>query len=163
VPTIADIRPAGSLSDLSIAKLLFKEYADSLSIDLNFQGFEEELSNLPGDYAAPLGTLLLAWDQDLPIGCVAIRPFEGPDVAELKRLFVRNAGRGMGVGLCLTLAALEFARLAGYEKIRLDTLPSMTSAQRLYASQGFREIEPYRFNPVPGTVFMELDLSRPST
>lgn len=137
---------------------LFSEYAASLGIDLSFQGFAEELAGLPGAYAAPRGALLLAVEGDAALGCVAVRPLEWPQIAELKRLYVRPAGRGQGLGSVLTRAALEAAHEAGYERVRLDTLPSMGTAQQLYERFGFRDIDAYRYNPIESTRYMELDL-----
>ena len=91
-------------------------------------------------------------------GCVAIRPFDGLNVAELKRLYVRPSARGHGLGLWLAGAAIAAAREVGYTAIRLDTLPTMMSAQALYRRLGFREIDPYRVNPIPGTSYWELRL-----
>ena len=156
----AAIRPAGGLADLEFVRTLFEEYAAELGVDLGFQGFAEEVATLPGAYAPPRGLLLLAWSADVPAGCAGLRPL-GPDVCELKRLFVRPAYRGRGLARQLSTAALGEARARGYRRIRLDTLPGMVEAQRLYRDLGFREIAPYRANPVPGAVFMELDLAPP--
>lgn len=153
------IAEARSESDVDLVRKLFQEYAATLPLDLSYQGFASELDGLPGEYAPPRGALLLALDEHgRPIGCVALRPLEWPLVAELKRLYVAPAGRGTGLGLALTRAALDAARHAGYECVRLDTLPSMVAAQRLYRSLGFRDIGSYRFSPVEGTRYMELDL-----
>jgi len=152
------IRPIASPADFTIARTLFEEYGASLGVDLAFQDFATELATLPGAYVPPTGALLLAELEGEVVGCVALRPLEPPLVAELKRLYVRAAGRGHGLGSALTLAALDQARAAGYRRIRLDTLPGMTQAQALYRQLGFRDIPPYRYNPVPGTRFMELDL-----
>ena len=152
---IASIEDATGLAEV---RVLFEEYAASLGIDLAFQGFPQELAGLPGAYAAPGGTLLLARLDGAAVGCVAVRPLQPPAVAELKRLYVREAGRGHGLGLALSEAAIAFARGAGYASLRLDTLPDMHAARRLYAGLGFREIAPYRHNPVAGTSYLELDL-----
>jgi ribosomal protein S18 acetylase RimI-like enzyme len=152
-----EIRPARR-DELPLVRELFREYADSLGVDLSFQGFEDELARLPGEYAPPRGALLLACEGGDAAGCVAIRPLEPIEVCELKRLNVRAASRGGGLGRSLTLAAIDEARRLGYARMRLDTLPSMAAARRLYAGLGFREIEPYRFNPIDGTQFLELDL-----
>jgi ribosomal protein S18 acetylase RimI-like enzyme len=131
------------------ARGLFEEYAASLGIDLCFQGFDEELACLPGNYAPPSGRLLLAVRGDEAAGCVALRRLE-PDVCEMKRLYVRPAFRGLGVGRLLADRVIR--------RMRLDTLPGMISARALYHKFGFREIAPYRSNPVEGTAFLELDL-----
>ncbi len=140
---------------LADAESLFREYADSLGVDLSFQGFEEELAALPGEYGPPLGRLLLGVLDGEAVACVGLRPFAERD-CELKRLYVRPPGRGAGVGRRLTVAAIDAARGLGYDRMLLDTLPSMTAARALYRSLGFEEIEPYRYNPVPGTSFMAL-------
>lgn len=154
----ADIRPARLPDDLDAARALFRAYAESLGISLDFQGFEAELAGLPGDYAPPAGRLLLAWQDDAAVGCVALRPLAG-GACEMKRLYVAPAGRGGGLGRALAVRICDEARAAGYRAIRLDTLPTMAAAQALYASLGFRPIAPYTFNPIPGTRFLELDLS----
>ena len=142
---------------MAAIRALFREYADSLGIDLGFQGFEEELRDLPGAYASPKGALFLAQDGASLLGCVAVRPLDG-ETAEMKRLYVRHGARDRGLGRMLALAAIEHAREAGYRRMRLDTLPQMSRAQALYESLGFRTIAPYRYNPVAGTVFLELTL-----
>lgn len=139
---------------LSGIRNLFREYAASLDFDLCFQGFEEELDGLPGAYAPPRGRLFLARIGDEDAGCVALRPLEGR-IAELKRLWVRPAFRTLGVGRMLVEHALAEAVRAGYDAIRLDTVPGMDAAMMLYRALGFRKIGPYRPNPVPGALYME--------
>ena len=143
---------------VGVARTLFREYAASLDVDLEFQDFARELRELPGEYAPPGGCLLLAFDGNEPAGCVALRSID-QEICEMKRLFVRPQFRGTGLGKQLAEAVIKHARKIGYQRMRLDTLPSMRAAASMYHSLGFREIAPYRYNPVPGTKFMELDLS----
>jgi putative acetyltransferase len=145
---------------LSLVRQLFVEYAASLDVDLAFQGFDDELAGLPGAYARPAGGLLLGYDGEEPAGCVAFRPLE-PGISEMKRLYVRPSARGAGWGRRLAERVVSEAQAAGYERMRLDTLPSMRAAIGLYLGMGFREIPPYRHNPVAGTRFLELDLRAP--
>ena len=152
------IVPADSPERVAAARELSLEYADSLGVDLCFQDFDAELAGLPGGYAPPNGTLMLAFDGETLLGCVAVRPHGWPEVAEMKRLYVRPAGRGRGLGRRLAAAAIEFARDTGYARIRLDTLPSMTGAIALYESFGFHDTDVYRYNPFEGTRYLELDL-----
>jgi ribosomal protein S18 acetylase RimI-like enzyme len=152
------VRPAMSAGDIAEARRLFKEYEASLDVDLRYQGFEQELAGLPGAYAPPRGRLLLAVDDSAPAGCVALRPL-GADVGEMKRLYVRPAARGKRVGRLLAEAVIREARLIGYSRMRLDTLPSMKDALALYRALGFEEIAPYYASPVADTRFMELALT----
>jgi ribosomal protein S18 acetylase RimI-like enzyme len=145
--------------DIDVARNLFIEYADSLGFDLCFQNFEEELANLPGDYAPPEGCLLLAKYQDEIAGCVALRKLSD-SVCEGKRLYVRPQFRGLKIGRKLVEAIITEARKIGYSSIRCDTVPSMQVAQALYASLGFKEIEPYYYNPIEGTKYIELKLTK---
>lgn len=144
-------------ADLDEARRLFREYAASLDFDLCFQGFEEELADLPGPYAEPQGTLLLAERDGEVAGCVAFKKLED-GVCEMKRLYVRPAHRGKGVGRTLTEAIVEAAREQGYDAMRLDTVASMHAARSLYRSLGFRETEAYYHNPLDEVVYMEREL-----
>ena len=153
---------ATSEPDLESVRELFLEYAHSLGVDLNYQGFDREVRELPGDYSPPAGTLLLARHEGEVVGCVGVRPFD-ERTAEMKRLYVRPSGRGLGLGRTLAEAAIAFARDAGFERMRLDTLPQMQRAQDLYRTLGFVEIEAYRFSAVPGTVYLELTFAPRAT
>jgi len=146
------IRPANP-ADLDEIRAMLREYAAWLEVDLCFQNFEQELAGLPGDYAPPRGRLLMAEGA----GCVALRAIDA-EICEMKRLYLRPVYRGSGLGRRLVQAIIDEARSAGYQRMRLDTMPKMDSAQRLYASFGFREIAAYRYNPEPGARFLELDL-----
>jgi putative acetyltransferase len=145
------------MSELDDVRALMRAYADSLAFDLDFQDFDRELADLPGDYAPPRGALLVARLGDQVGGCVALRPLDG-ETCELKRLFVSPSARGAGLGRLLAEAIVAEARRLDYATIRLDTTPGMETAQTLYAQLGFREIAPYRHNPVDGTRFLELEL-----
>ncbi len=152
------IAPVGA-ADIATIVALFRAYADGLGVDLCFQGFEEELATLPGKYAPERGgALLVARDaQGDAIGCVALRAL-GPGVCEMKRLYVAPAGRGLGLGRALAQAICEAGRELRYREIRLDTLPTMTEAHRLYASMGFAPTAPYYDNPVEGVLWLAREL-----
>lgn len=154
-PLIQDCTAKG----LNDVRALFREYADSLGNHLCFQEFEQELANLPGDYAPPSGRLLLAVDDVRLAGCVALRRID-EQTCEMKRLYVRPFYRGAGLGHKLADAVITSACEIGYAKVRLDTLPSMKDAIKLYNSLGFAEIPAYRFNPVEGVKYMVLALRR---
>jgi ribosomal protein S18 acetylase RimI-like enzyme len=142
------------------ARSLFREYAAWLKIDLCFQNFERELAELPGDYVPPGGRLLLAYDSSQLAGCIALRRLE-EQTCEMKRLFVREEFRGQGLGRQLIAGIIQEAKQIGYRNMRLDTLPpKMNDAIGLYRSYGFKEIAPYYKNPVPGALFMELNLAQ---
>ena len=155
-----DIVQAESAEQIETARRLFREYAEWLGADLGFQGFSEELASLPGKYAPPRGRLLLALSGDLSgetIGCVALRPF-ADDACEMKRLYIREPWRRMGVGRGLAQAIIDAAREIGYARMVLDTLAHMTPAVTLYRSLGFQEIPAYYDNPIPGATYFELKL-----
>jgi ribosomal protein S18 acetylase RimI-like enzyme len=154
-PVIRDARQ----EELELVRELFREYASLLEVDLAFQGFDDELERLPGDYVPERrGALLLAWSDEACRGCVAVRAFD-EQRCEMKRLYVRPSGRGLGLGRRLAEAAIERARALGFTQMLLDTLPQMSEARALYRSLGFVETAPYRFNPIPGTSFLALELT----
>ena len=154
---IIRIVPAESPEDLNQVRELFHEYAESLGFDLHFQDFDKEMAELPGDYAPPSGRLVLLLCESKVAGCVALRKM-GEGVCEMKRLYVRPEFRGKGFGNMLARAIIQKARRIGYKYMRLDTAPFMKEAIALYRSLGFRDSEPYRYNPVEGAIFMELKL-----
>jgi GNAT superfamily N-acetyltransferase len=154
---MTDIRPAELPRDLEVVRALFGEYAESLGIDLAFQGFERELAELPGKYQPPAGRLLLAWNGARAVGSIALRPLDA-GTCEMKRLYVRPEARGEQLGRRLAERICQEAREAGYARICLDTLPMMAAAQSLYESLGFVPVAAYVFNPIPGTKFLALDL-----
>ena len=153
------IRPA-SADEMDVVRLMFREYEADIKVDLCFQGFAEELAGLPGRYAVPAGVILLAWDGAAPLGCVAMRPLD-PDTCEMKRLFVRPAARGTGLGRMLVDAILAAGRAAGYSAIRLDTLPQMQRAIQMYRQIGFVDIPPYNNAPLVGVVYLQKSLLLP--
>lgn len=143
---------------MDVVRDLFQEYASSLGIDLSFQGFDAELLTLPGEYAPPRGHLLLAQVEGSIAGCCALRPLDStdyPNACEMKRLYVRKAFRGFGLGRQLAEAMLAYARQGGYDCVLLDTLDTMESARALYSELGFEEIPPYYHNPVPGSHYLK--------
>src|SRR5262249_9680339 len=137
---------------------LFREYVASLSEDISFQDFEAEFAGLPGKYARPTGVVLIAREGDEAAGAIACRMFE-PGVCEMKRLYVRPAFRGRGLARDLANDLIEDARERGYRTMLLDTLASMTAARALYRDLGFAPVEPYYDNPLPGVMYMALELS----
>jgi len=149
---------AESPSQIVQGRELFLEYEKALGISLCFQGFDQELAGLPGKYAPPSGRLLLATYQSALAGCVAVHALE-PTIGEMKRLYLRPAFRGKGLGQVMVDAIVAEARAIGYRRLRLDTIePLMKSAVAMYRRIGFREIAPYCANPVEGALYMELDL-----
>lgn len=153
------ITQARSADEIEIVRQLMREYQHKLGVDLSFQGFEAELDALPGSYAPPSGRLLLAVHEQTPVGCVALQRISASH-AEMKRLYVPPSARGLGVGRKLVAQVLAEAQAIGYSEVVLDTLPNMTEAQRLYQQFGFRDIEPYRPNPIAGTRYLGKALLR---
>ncbi|MBI2772388.1 MAG: GNAT family N-acetyltransferase [Burkholderiales bacterium] len=156
-PLIAPATP----QQLDAAREIFLEYARGLGVDLCFQQFDEELAGLPGDYSAPRGALLLATVDGQVAGCCALRPLDAadyPNAAEMKRLFVRPAFRGLGLGRQMAEAVLDAARQADYSCVLLDTLDDMEAARALYEELGFAEIPPYYHNPIAGAHYLKADL-----
>ncbi|MEZ5594539.1 MAG: carbonate dehydratase [Gammaproteobacteria bacterium] len=145
--------------ELEQVRQFFRNYAASIGVDLSFQNFAEEMANLPGGYAEPHGRLYLATLDGKPVGCVGVRQFSD-GVAELKRLYVTPDARRMGTGRLLALAAIQAAQELGYQRLVLDTLPSMRMALKLYRQLGFQEIPAYYPSPVEGMVFLALDLNQ---
>jgi putative acetyltransferase len=157
VPQGFVIAEALDADSIAACRELFVEYQRALGVSLCFQGFDAELAALPGDYAPPRGRLFLARKAGEPAGCVALRPLFHRD-AEMKRLYVRPAHRGSGLGRILAERVVAQARALGYAALKLDTLPAMHAAQNLYAKLGFRDTSPYNDNPVDGVRFLSLEL-----
>jgi len=152
------VLPAESASQIKSVRKLFLEYAQSLSFNLCFQSFEQELAGLPGDYAPPDGRLLLLMRDGAAVGCVALHKLDAA-TCEMKRLYVRPHHRGKGLGRILAERIIAEARQIGYKQLRLDTVePVMRTAVAMYRNLGFREIAPYRPNPIEGALYMELQL-----
>lgn len=159
-PSIRFVTPS-TPEELAALRRIFREYADSLQVDLCFQGFEEEWANLPGEYAEPRGALLMALVDDELAGCCALRPLDAvdyPNACEMKRLYVRPRFQRSGVGRQLAEAILDCARLAGYACVLLDTLDEMESARALYQDLGFEDIPPYYHNPIEGAHYLKVNL-----
>jgi len=152
-----EIVEAGTEALISRAKELVLEYSHSLEFDLGFQDFDAELENFPRQYSPPTGCLVLALSEEQPVGCVGVRYLE-KTICEMKRLYVRPRFRGKQAGKALAQAAIKTGKALGYQRMRLDTVPSMESANRLYRSLGFVEIGPYRHNPIEGATYLELNL-----
>ncbi len=144
---------------LDEVRIIFREYRNSLNIDLSFQEFEQELRSLPGKYAAPQGRLYLAFIDNHPAACIALRPFSDTE-CEMKRLYVRPGYRGQGLARALGKRIISDARTIGYSAMLLDTLSDMTAARTLYESLGFHYIDSYCFNPAPNACYMRLDLAQ---
>jgi GNAT superfamily N-acetyltransferase len=155
------LRRVQDANDILMARALFQDYQTDLGIDLCFQGFADELARLPGEYAGPTGALVLAFVDGAPAGCCALRPLVNSDhinACEMKRLFVRPAFRGFGLGRLLVDEILSLARLAGYSNMLLDTLSDMEAARALYQEAGFVEVAPYYHNPLPGAHYLKVGL-----
>ncbi|QHI99087.1 GNAT family N-acetyltransferase [Xylophilus rhododendri] len=159
-PQIELISPS-TPQELDAAREIIQEYVESLAVDLTFQDVSAELIALPGEYAEPRGGLLLALVDGEVAGCCAIRPMDlsdYPNACEMKRLFVRRAFRGFGLGRQLAEATLDLARRAGYANVLLDTLDEMESARVLYADLGFEDIPPYYHNPIAGAHYLKAEI-----
>ena len=154
---MTEIQTAMLPDEIRAIRQLFQEYADSLDFKLDFQDFREELATLPGKYAPPLGSILVARENGETVGCVAVRPL-GEEICEMKRLYVKPAHRGRRVGRELALAIIEEAKRLGYKAMRLDTVVAMKEASALYRALGFQPIEAYCYNPLPGAMYFELKL-----
>jgi ribosomal protein S18 acetylase RimI-like enzyme len=158
---LVELAAAAAPEEIDALRALFGEYAQDLGVDLSFQRFDEELAQLPGEYAAPRGSLLLAKVDGEAAGCCALRPLDAvdyPNAAEMKRLYVRKPFRNFGLGRQLAEAALDAAREAGYGCVLLDTLDDMEAARALYQELGFEEIPPYYHNPIAGAHYLKVDL-----
>lgn len=158
MPPAVSLFAAETPDHIAQARALFLEYAQSLGFSLCFQSFDQELASLPGEYAPPEGRLLLATYDNLLAGCVALHKLE-PGICEMKRLYLRPSFRGKKIGRALAERAIAEAREIGYARMRLDTIATtMADAVALYRALGFREISPYRENPIASALYMELDL-----
>jgi putative acetyltransferase len=155
---VLNIVPATTAQDLEQVRILFGEYAGLVAEALCFQGFDQELEALPGQYAPPAGALLLARAAGAAAGCVALRRLDA-GTAEMKRMYVREAHRGGGLGRRLAVAIIDEAKKRNHGRIVLDTLPKLAPAIALYRDLGFRETGPYLSNPTPGAICFELRLS----
>jgi len=151
------IHAVASPKQIEQARRLFVEYSESLGFSLSFQEYDAELKNLPGEYVSPDGQLLLAYSDNEPIGCVALRKF-GENTCEMKRLYVKPSHRGLGIGRRLAEQIIAEARTRGYRIMRLDTTAIMFEAITLYRSLGFQERDSYRFNPLENARYFELAL-----
>jgi GNAT superfamily N-acetyltransferase len=159
--TAIDLQEAVTPAQLAQVRELFREYAASLNVDLCFQNFDAELAALPGDYASPAGMLLVAYVHGEPAGCGAFRALPEVDYAaacEMKRLYVRPAARGLGVGRLLAERLMDVARAQGYQTMLLDTLDEMEAARAMYATLGFEEVPPYYYNPIAGAHYLKAQL-----
>ena len=150
-----------SADALNSAREIYRAYAGTLAVPECLVDFDQELQDLPGEYAPPRGQLLLALIDGVVVGCCALRPLDGvdyPDACEMRRLYVDVQYRGWGIGRRLAQAQLDFAQLRGYRCVLLDTLSDMEAARALYEELGFEEIPPYYFNPIAGAHYLKADL-----
>ena len=160
---LIELRLATAPNEIVWVRDLFVDYQAALGIDLCFQGFHEELAGLPGEYAEPAGALVLALVDAVPAGCCAFRPLVNSDhlnACEMKRLYVRPAFRGFGLGRQLVEGTIMQAQMAGYATMLLDTLSDMETARALYQEAGFEEVAPYYHNPIPGAHYLKVNLNR---
>lgn len=155
--TILVIREADPKEDMDRVRTLFRQYIQELDEDLSFQGFEEELESLPGEYSWPTGSLYLALANEQPVGCIAMRRID-ETACEMKRLYVQPEHRGKNIGRLLVRTIISSAGAHGYKTMKLDSLKRLKSAYRLYRSFGFQETQPYTYNPLPEAVYMQLTL-----
>ena len=158
-----ELRVVHTPEDIAATRCLFLDYQADIGIDLSFQGFAEELATLPGEYAPPMGSLKMALVDGMPAGCCALRPMinsDYPNACEMKRLFVRPAFRGFGIGRLLVERIITQALMAGYDTILLDTLSDMETARALYQDVGFIEVPPYYHNPLAGAHYLMADLAK---
>ncbi|MEM7085212.1 MAG: GNAT family N-acetyltransferase [Bacteroidota bacterium] len=154
-----ELKEVKSDKEYKTAIELFEEYASQIGIDLEFQNFNEEIKNIKSQYSKPNGAIFTAYNGgNLPVGCFGIRKID-KTICELKRMYLRKEARGLGTGKLLLKKAIEIGKELGFERMRLDTLPTMHSAIGLYIKVGFYEIEPYRFNPIEGTKYLEIKLN----
>lgn len=152
------LKEASASIDYQIAIVLFREYASQIGIDLGFQNFNEEIETIQEQYARPEGGIFIVYgDKNSPIGCFGIRALDS-SICELKRMYLKKEARGNGTGKLMILKAISIAKELGYERMRLDTLPTMQTAIDLYKKIGFYKIDPYRFNPIEGALYFEIRL-----
>jgi predicted N-acetyltransferase YhbS len=157
VQLLLEIKQVSTKEQINTARRIFKEYEKYIGVDLKFQNFKKELENLKSEYSPPKGCILLAFFDGDIVGCVALREFKS-QICEMKRLYVKNEFRGKGIGKTLVELVIQKAKEVGYSHMRLDTLSFMKEAIALYYRFGFKEIKPYRYNPIPGAQFFELNL-----
>lgn len=156
-----EIVAPNSAKEFDALREILREYSASLSVDLTFQNFEQELASLPGEYTTPRGILLMVTVDGELAGCCALRPMDAvdyPNASEMKRLYVRPAYRGLGLGRQLAETIMDAARMAAYDYVLLDTLDDMEAARTLYEELGFEEIPPYYHSPIAGAHYLKAEL-----